>query len=112
MAFSCLLANAWPTAFSCQLDCWRRQQVFLRSQWFYNGRILYSTAPLPEKCARIQRRWLSDVLALWYDWGETQHRGCLRLGGDGVAEWRPLLRGQRLALDGLVDVGRRLLCAA
>ncbi|TDR80175.1 hypothetical protein [Paludibacterium purpuratum] len=109
-----LLANTWPIAFSCQLDCLRRQQVFLRSQWFFNGRTAFGAAPMSDKFARIQRRWLGDVLSLLYDWGETQRLGCRRMQAVDVPEWWPWLeaveRSQRQSLDGLVDVGRCLLC--
>ncbi|MBV8046609.1 MAG: hypothetical protein JO171_05625 [Paludibacterium sp.] len=105
-----LLADAVPIAFSCQLDCLRRQQVFWRSQWFYNGRTLCGAAPWSDKLWRMQQRWHADVLSLWYDCGEAHHRGYIRLApGDDV--WQPWLasvtHAQRLALDGLLELGRR-----
>jgi hypothetical protein len=100
--------------FSCMLAQWRRHTVFLRSQYFFNGRVLNSPAPWSDKIERMSQRAGADTLALVYDCSELHLDLCAQTLAE-IAEpwsepWHCALESSRGAcLEGLVHIGRDCL---
>jgi hypothetical protein len=97
--------------FNHQLAQWRRQLVFLRSQLFFNGRVLSGPAPWPDKLQRIQSRAKSDALALAYDSSDMRmqfyEQTLEKIDEPWSAPWcSALLSSRGACLDGLLELGR------
>jgi hypothetical protein len=103
---------------TCQCSClfaqWRRQQIFLRSQWFFNGRVLTGPASWQEKWHRIQQRSSWDTMAMLYDCGEMNLDLCSQALGQLDSPWSApwqdaLARSRTACLNGLLEYGRETL---
>jgi hypothetical protein len=109
----CAFLLSWlPLQWGIQRALWLRLQVFVRSQCFFNARLLVSGSEWPAVALRSRQRNEWDCLALMHDSSDLCLSGyCAMLGQlrqPWAPPWRTAVANCRSAcLDGLVEFGHR-----